>query len=307
MKAWFSAHRQAFLRAWKRHLAHPASSIFSILVIGIAAAMPLGLFMVFSNVTTAASRVDTDPNISLYFTLATTDAAARGIEKQVKALPNIASVRYVPREAALAEMKKIASFSELLEGLGSNPLPHALVVRPASTDATELAALRIKLVALPGVDKVVMDFEWAKKLKRFAAFAENLVTLLALVLGFAVMFVTGNTIRLQLLTQRDEIEVSRLIGASRPFVRRPFLYFGALQGAFAGVVAVALVYALTAWVGGEVSALAASYESAFALRPPPSSVSIAVIAVCAILGWLGALVSVRVQFARLEREESRSA
>ena len=145
---------------------------------------------------------------------------------------------------------------------------------------------------MPKVEHVVMDFEWAQKLKRFASFAERLMIVLGLILAVAVVFVTGNTIRLQILTQKDEIEVSQLIGATPRFVRRPFLYFGAFQGLCAGLVSVAAVTGFIAWAATEVQALTASYGSEFALQSPSLEQVISVVLVSTTMGWLGAFLSV---------------
>ena len=292
MRAWLAAHVFACERAGRRFLLHPAGAIFSVLVIGISIALPLALFALFTNVSLAAGRIGADPNVNLYFTLDATEADAIKVEKRVRASPNVRSARIVTRDAALTEMKRIGNLTGLLSSLETNPLPHAISIVPTSTDLGMLAVLRAELSALPKVEHVVMDFEWAQKLKRFAAFAERLTLLLGLILGIAVLFVSGNTIRLQILTQKDEIEVSRLIGATRRFVRRPFLYFGAFQGLLAGVIALALVGGFVTWAGAEVQALTVSYGSEFALQSPTFAHSVAVVLGSTALGWLGAFVSV---------------
>lgn len=290
--AWFSSHLQACLRAFKRMLGAPLATLISTLVIGIAIMLPLGLYSLFSNITSAASRLNTEPNVNVYLQVAAIDEEAREIEKRLQAIANVANVKFISREVALTEMKRVASVADLLNGLDNNPLPHAFSLRPRATDTATLEQMRKDITALPKVDAVVMDFEWAKKLKRFATFAERLVILLGAVLALAVVFVTGNTIRLQILTQKDEIEVSRLIGATKRFVRRPFLYFGALQGALAGAVAVWAMVALTWWAGKEVRALTISYGSDFQLQYATPEQIIGIIVIGAFLGWLGAYLSV---------------
>jgi cell division transport system permease protein len=292
ISAFISAHVQACLRAFKRMVLAPMAMLISTLVIGIAIMLPLGLYSVFSNITSAASRLNTEPNVNVYLQVAAKDDDARDIEKRLQAITNVADVKFVSRETALTEMKRVASVADLLNGLDSNPLPHAFTLRPRSTDTATLEQMRKDIAALPKVDAVVMDFEWAKKLKRFATFAERLVMLLGAVLALAVVFVTGNTIRLQILTQKDEIEVSRLIGATKRFVRRPFLYFGALQGALAGGVAVLAIVALTWWAGKEVQALTISYGSDFQLQYVNPVQIVSIVAIGAFLGWLGAYLSV---------------
>jgi cell division transport system permease protein len=290
--AFFSSHVQACLRACKRMARAPMATLISTLVIGIAIMLPLGLYSVFSNITAAASRLNTEPNVNVYLQVAAKDDDARDIEKRLQAIANVADVKFISREVALTDMKRVASVADLLNGLDSNPLPHAFTLRPRLTDTATLEQMRKDIAALPKVDAVVMDFEWAKKLKRFATFAERLVMLLGAVLALAVVFVTGNTIRLQILTQKDEIEVSRLIGATKRFVRRPFLYFGALQGALAGGVAVLAIVALTWWAGKEVQALTISYGSDFQLQYATPEQIAGIIAIGAFLGWLGAYLSV---------------
>ena len=290
--AWLTAHAHAFERAFKRLLSHPGGTMLSVMVIGIAIALPLGLYTIFTNVTAAASRVNTDPNVNVYLALNATEVDARNLEKSVRKNPNIRSVRFISRETALANMQRIANLADLLASLDTNPLPHALSIQPTTGDPVVLAELRREISAMPKVEHVVMDFEWAQKLKRFASFAERLMTLLGLILAAAVVVVTGNTIRLQILTQKDEIEVSQLIGATRRFVRRPFLYFGALQGLLAGLVAAAAVMGFIAWAGTEVRALTASYSSEFELQSPSLGQLISVVLVSAAMGWLGAYLSV---------------
>lgn len=292
MSAWLTAHVQACERALKRLLSHPAATFLSVLVIGIAIALPLGLHTLFTNVSAAASRVNTDPNVNVYLALNASEAEARDLEKRIRARANVQSVRFISREAALAEMKRTANLADLLASLDSNPLPHAYSIQPKSSEPAALAELRREISTFPKVEQIVMDFEWAQKLKRFAAFAERLLVLLGLILALAVVAVTGNTIRLQILTQKDEIEVSRLIGATRRFIRRPFLYFGAFQGLLAGSLAIGAVLGFVAWAGSEVKALTASYGSEFALLAPSMEHLFGVVLAAAAMGWLGAFLSV---------------
>jgi cell division transport system permease protein len=303
MRAWLNTHTQALTRALLRMRAQPLATALSIAVIAIAILLPLALYIVFANVTNAASRLNTAPNVNVYLALTATDAEAKDTEKKIRAQGNAASVAFIPRETALAEMKKRANLGDLLAGIDSNPLPHAFAIKPTSTDAATLDAMRRDIAALPKVETVTMDFEWAKKLARFVEFAQRIVFLISAVLAAAVVFVIGNTIRLQMLTQKDEIIVARLIGATRRFVRRPFLYFGALQGAAAGVIAVIAMIGLTYWVGNEVNALAVTYGADFQLRAPTLLQSALVIGAGVFLGWLGAFVSVSMYWRQIEKNE----
>jgi cell division transport system permease protein len=278
----------------------PLSTGLSIVVIAIAIMLPLGSYALFDNVISSVARLNAEPNVNVYLSLAATDQDAKDLERKLRLLSNSASVTFFSRVVALAEMKKRASLVDLLTGIETNPLPHAFSIKPRSVETAALEAMHKDILAIAKVEAVTMDFEWAKKLTRFARFAERLVILLGGLLGAAVLFVVGNTIRLQMLTQKDEIVVARLIGAPRRFVLRPFLYFGALQGAIAGVLAVAATLGIGYWVGGEVNALAASYGGNFLTRGPSLEHYLAVIAVTSTLGWLGAFFSVLMYWRQIE-------
>ncbi len=292
MNAWLNGHRQACLRALARMRAQPFASLLSIAVIGIALALPLGFYLLLSNASTAAGRLNADPNVNVYLALSANADDAKAVEAKLKALPNTNAVRFIPREQALAEMKRVGNLGELLAGMENNPLPHAFAIAPKSFAAEDLADMKKSIAAIPKVETVSVEFEWARKLSRFTRFGTNLVILFALTLCAAVVFVTGNTIRLQMLTQKDEIVVARLIGASKRFVRRPFLYYGALQGALAGGLALLLVLGLASWVGGEVASLASSYGTQFELATLTPLQRLAVPGLGALLGWVGAYFSV---------------
>ena len=292
MRSWLTTHGHACGRAIKRLLAQPTVTFLSVFVIGIAIALPLGLFVAFANVNAASSRVNTEPNINIYLALNASELETRELEKKLKSLGTVDRVTFISRESALQEMKRVANLAELLGSLEANPLPHAFSIRPTVGDPVTLEALRKEITALPKVEGITMDFEWAQKLKRFATFAERIALLLGLLLATAVVFVTGNTIRLQILTRKEEIEVSQLIGATRRFIRRPFLYFGAFQGLLAGLVALLTVMAFVWWAGAEVQALTASYGGDFSIRAPSLNQSLAVVLLSGLLGWFGAFFSV---------------
>jgi cell division transport system permease protein len=293
----FSAHAIAFKRAVVRLWQQPAVTILSVVVIAIALAFPLGLFAVFENVLAATGKLQINPGMNVYLQPALSDEEARIVGDSIKKLAKVESLKFESREAALAKMKGNAGMQDVLAGLETNPLPHAFLVQPktqsaAENTAAEIQTLREQIQKIPGVEYVVAEFEWAKKLNRLARFAKTILLLVALALCGAVVVVTGNTIRLQILTQRDEIEISQLIGATNTFVRRPFLYFGMLQGALAGALAWAMVWATLRWAASEVQELAKSYGSDFNLLAVTPSVGITLVCLAALLGWVGALLSV---------------
>jgi cell division transport system permease protein len=195
----------------------------------------------------------------------------------------------VPREQALSELRSVEGVAELAAALGHNPLPDAFVVTAREPSIDALAA---DLAKLPGVAHVQADALWARRLAGLARIVRLGLGLLAALLGAGLVAVTFNTIRLQILTQRDEIEVSKLIGATDAFIRRPFYYLGLLQGVAGGLIALALVAAALSLLNREVRPLAESYGSGFRFASLPFDDAVAVVAFAGLLGWLGAQLSV---------------
>jgi cell division transport system permease protein len=262
----------------------------SVVVIASAVALPLFLLTLVESAANAASRMAADPVANVYFKAGADEAAARALEKTLRSRPGIKSVRFIAKDQALADMRRVGHLADLMASLETNPLPHTLTLQLENRDAQEMAALKTLLAAQPAVEDVAMDFEWADKIRRASALLERLALGVSLLLGVAILFVIGNTTRLQILSQRDEIEVCRLIGASRGYVRRPLLYQGALQGALAGLVAGLATFGASRWMAGEVRQLTASYGGWEMTTLSVEALAAAVV-LTAILGWLGAWVS----------------
>jgi len=281
MRAWLRQHRQALVRAAAR------IGILNTLVIGIALALPAGGYALVESLRALTGRLTIEPQISLFLDGKAADPDA--LAARLKRDPRVAGVRFVSREQALKDVAAVQGVPELVAAIGRNPLPDALVVRAAPEVIEPLAA---DLAKLPGVAQVQADAVWAGRLARIARVARLAVWLLAAVLAAALVAVTFNTIRLQIVTQREEIEVSRLLGATDAFIRRPFYYAGLLQGLLGGAVALALVYGTLALLNREVGALAQTYGSGFRLAVPGLADAGTVLAFGALLGALGAHLSV---------------
>ena len=280
MRAWLRQHRQALMRAAAR------IGVLNTVVIGIALALPAGGYALVESLRALTGRLTLEPQISLFLDgRADPDA----LTARVKRDPRVAGVRFVSRDQALKELAAVQGVPELVAAVGRNPLPDSLIVRAAPEVIEPLAA---ELGKLPGVAQVQADAVWAARLARIARVARLAVWLLAAVLAAALVAVTFNTIRLQIVTQREEIEVSRLLGATDAFIRRPFYYCGLLQGLLGGAVALALVYGVLGLLNREVAPLAQSYGSGFRLAVPGLADAGALLAFGALLGALGAHLSV---------------
>ena len=288
MRALLRLHAFAFGDALRRLAAQPLAAITSVLVLGLALALPVIGAMLLRSVSAATAQLDMDPHVNVYLTVDATDEDAKRVGEQLRASPDAASVRFIPRAQALEELRASTHLAEILASLEKNPLPHAFTVRVRTAEPARLQTLKAEWSGLAKVDQVVAEFEWSDRLGRWLRFGERLVTVLAVLLGISVLFIVGHLIRLQVVTRRDEIEVSQLIGATAPDVRRPFLYHGAVQGLLAGAGALALAWAATAWTGAQLEALTPAYAAELKVVFLSPDTAMAVVALAALLGLLGA-------------------
>ena len=288
MSVWLRLHGHALGDALRRMATQPLGAAFSVLVLAVAIALPVIAAVALRSAGALTSGVETDPHVNVYLTLEATDADVKRIESALRSNPQTTSVRFVSREDALAELKSSTHLAEVLASLDRNPLPHAFTVRVRADDGAKLAAAREAWAKLPAVDQVVADFEWSQRLRRWIRFGDRVMGVIAVVLGAAVTFIVGHLIRLQVVSRRQEIEVSQLVGATASDVRRPFLYHGLLQGAAAGAVALALGWAATAWVGAELIALTPAYAAELKVVFLSLDGIWLVLGLCAFLGLAGA-------------------
>lgn len=289
MKAWLEHNRHSLGLALHTFKAQPFASLFSILVIGIALALPAGLFVALSNVDRLAGGAQTRPEISLFLKAGLDEERGRQLAGRLAGRADVAKARFVPKADGLKLLNE-SGLADLTAGLDENPLPDAVVVTAATPDAVDNLAEEMK--SLPETDRIVVDADWAKRLAALLDFGRNLVLLLAGLLGVALAAIIGNTIRLQIYAAREEIEVSRLIGATDRFIRRPFLYFGALQGLLGGLAGWAIVSGGLFALEGPLGKLASAWGMQLSLTGLGPTGSAILLASAAGLGLLGAFLAV---------------
>ncbi|HUP96916.1 MAG TPA: ABC transporter permease [Usitatibacter sp.] len=289
---WLRLHAHALGEAFRRLLAHPLGSAVSLLVLATAIALPVMTAVTLRSLGTATEGIDTDPHVNVYLALDASDDDVRRVEQALRAHADAANVRFIPRAQALAELKATTHLAEILATLERNPLPHAFTVRVRSTASDRVDAMRAEWSRLAKVEQVLADFEWSGRLARWVRFGNRALLAAWALLGTAVAFIVGHLIRLQVLTHREEIEVSQLVGATAADVRRPFLYHGSLQGLLAGSLAVGLSAAASTWMGHELSALTPLYATELKVVFLPLIEAVGVVCAAAGLGFLGAWLAV---------------
>jgi cell division transport system permease protein len=292
MKAWLDQHARCFASTLVKLARTPLGSIFNIMVIGIALCLPVGLYVLIDNLQVASGQLAAEPQISAYMALDASRAEIAQIETRLKQHARVQRYRFVPRDQALQELKQSSGLADVIDSLPQNPLPDAYIVSAKDNTPQALESLREEIAQWPRVVHAQLDAAWARRLDATLRFGRVLVLILGGLLAVALIAVTFNTIRLQVLTQREEVEVVKLIGATDSFIRRPFLYYGALQGAAGGVVAWLIVTGAVWLVNRNLGELSHVYASLFQLRQLTPIDSAALLALPLGLGWFGAWLSV---------------
>lgn len=292
MRAWTGQQARALRLTCRKLVRTPLSTLFNVLVLGIALALPSGLYLGLVNLQSAARAASPEPQLTVFLALDVDGAQVKETGRRLEQHGAVAQVRYISREQALEEMKRASGFGAIAEGLGVNPLPDAFVVDARDASSAALERLRAELAGWPGVEFVQLDSQWAQRVDAVLKLGRVAVMLLGTLLAFALVAVTFNTIRLQILTQRDEIEVASLIGATAGFIRRPFLYFGGLLGLLGGAAACGLVWVAMTVLNAALIDLSYLYGARWQLRFLATPDILSLLAFAAALGWLGAWLSV---------------
>jgi cell division transport system permease protein len=291
VSTWLRQHWQTLSLTLRRLAGNPLGTLLNVTVIGVALALPLGGYMLLQNLGGIAQQFAGNPQVSLFLAHDANKADIAALEIRLKQLPGVRALRFISRDQALEDLKKSENLSDVIATLQSNPLPDVFVLETASS-AAELEKLEPQLKALPKVDHVQLDSAWVKRLESLLQIGRTAVLILAALLAAGLVAVTFNTIRLQILTQKDEIELSKLIGATDAFIRRPFFHLGFIQGALGGLAALAIVYLCMRILNHSIVELAQLYGSDFRLSFFGLSDCLTLLAFSAILGWLGAYMSV---------------
>ncbi|NTV11296.1 MAG: ABC transporter permease [Zoogloea sp.] len=292
MRNWLGRHRHALRWAWRQLASQAFGALLAALVIGITLALPATGLVLLEQAEEATRGASGKPEISVFLQVDASQAQVDDVSARLRALPGLANWRHVPRDAALQQMRD-AGLADVLASLQSNPLPDAFVIEPRSGDPAVFEQLRATFSSWPGVAQVQLDSAWVKRLAALLRLAETGLWLLAGLLSAALVIITFNTLRLNILNRRHEIGVSRLLGATDAFIRRPFLWFGTLQGLAGGLAGWALVAGVIAVLQEPVASLAQSYGANFALHAPAPADIGALLGAACLLGWLGALIAIQ--------------
>jgi cell division transport system permease protein len=299
---WFARHAQAFLASVGRLLRNPLSSLLTLFVISLALALPMSLKLFVSNARIATGDFVNAIDLSVYFKSDVPLQKAQQLAKSARERSDVGDVKLISSAEALEEFRTYSGFGAALEVLRENPLPHVLHVRPRSesSSAAALESLRQYFVAWPEVELVQIDSEWVMRFNAILDLMRRVLVITAALLGIGVLAIIGNTIRLEILNRRADIEVTKLVGGSNGFVRRPFLYIGMLYGLGGALLAWLILTATIAALAPSISILAQLYGSQYALAGPTPEDVRYLLGAGIVLGWLGAWISATRHLHRIE-------
>lgn len=295
MSIWPTHHLQAIKLVLTRMSNNKLPSFMICLVVGVAMCLPGLFYLGVDNLSKLTDHMQNETEISLFLKL---DANANTIEKIDALLAKNSAIKQfhlVTKDEAWQKLKakseSNSEASDAINQLNKNPLPDAFFIQAKSADPEVLEALKNELQELPDVEQALLNTAWAKRLSTLLALGEKIIFFISLLLALALLVIIGNTVRMQILTQKDEIEVSNLMGATSSFIRTPFLYAGIFYGLFGGLLAVLMITGVVQMFNYSVAQISSLYSSDFSLALFNEKLFAAIIIIAIVIGWLGAYLA----------------
>ncbi|MDG2288996.1 MAG: permease-like cell division protein FtsX [Woeseiaceae bacterium] len=298
---WLARHTSTSLGALGRLSRQPFASLMIILVIGVTLALPAAINVIVKNMQSVSNSWSNALDFSMYLKKGLTVSDAEDLANLIRQRADIESVGLITADEALLEFKKQSGFGKALNQLSENPLPHALVIRPSSGNTgASLTLLQEEIRNLPETELVQVDTEWVQRFHAILDIVRQAISIGVVLLGIAIVVIIGNTIRLDIENRREEIEVTKLIGASNAFVRRPFLWTGFWYGLLGGAFALLLVQYGLYLLREPVSRLAGLYQGKIAVASLTITESSAIIGIAVFLGLFASWVTAARHMRRIE-------
>ena len=301
LSIWLARHVGTSIASLGRLVQHPFSSFMIVLVIAVTLALPAAINLIVKNARSISGGWDNALDFAVFLKQELSESEAEGLGRLIQQRADVDSVEFISSEQALNEFKEQSGFGQALDQLPDNPLPHTLVVRPSpGNTGPSMVLLQEELENLPETEYVQVDTEWVQRFHAILDIIRQAVAIGAGLLGIAIVVIIGNTIRLDIENRRNEIEVTKLIGATNAFVRRPFLWTGFWYGLFGGLMALALVYYGLFLLQGPVARLAGLYQSNITIAAMNLVEAAAIVGVGVFLGLFGSWFTAARHMRRIE-------
>lgn len=293
-------HARTLVSSLGRLYRNSFSSLMTVAVIGIALALPSGLFVILKNLQSATGGWDSVAQISLFLKTDVSVEQMQSLAERLEVRSDVSAVKTIPADQALEDFRQHSGFAEALDSLDENPLPHVIVVTPTFKTPFEVKGLVDKLNNLPDVDIAALDMQWLQRLQAMMDIARHVVITIAIMLAFAVLLIVGNTIRLEIQSRENEIKVVKLVGGTDAFIRRPFLYEGLWYGLWGGFLAWLVVQTSSALVEDPAQHLALLYHSEYQVHGLGGLDTLTLITLSASLGLTGSWLAVGKHLSSIE-------
>ena len=287
-------HFQVLLATLGDLFRSPLSSIMSALVIGITMAIPVIGAMLIASAESVSRNWDISPQVNVYLNNTIDDNNVNSLQKEFDFVEGIADTKLLTKDQALAEFKLISGLKDELDNLDENPLPITFIITPTEdfSNREKIIELQNNLIKFDAVQNITVNIEWLERLNSVLSFLYSVAKIISVLFAIAIILVVSNTIGLQIQNRRQEIVITKLVGGTDAFVKRPFLYFGATIGLLGGIFC-CIIYALAYLALNQpIQQLASSYGSNFSLVNIEWWHLISLLAIGALLGWLAAQLSV---------------
>lgn len=302
LHAYVLNHAHGLFSSLGRLTRSPFTTGMTILVLSIAIALAGSFYIVVSNIQQLTGNLESSNQMSLFLKEHVTESAAQKLSEQLGQNPKVETVKFISRQQAMEEFKAHSGFSDALNALSTNPLPNVIQLLPKNTlqDNESIQQLMVEFKQLPNVDFVQVDMQWVARVQALMLMVSRSVTVVSVLLGIAVTFITGNTIRLELQNRQDEVYISKLVGATNAFIQRPFLYTGFWLGLIAGFLAWIVVTLMLLMLKSPVERLSSLYNSEFELLFLGFGEFLILLMLSSVLAVLGAWVVLNYQLRQIK-------
>lgn len=299
--AWFRDHARVVSESLTYLSSRLATSLLVWFLIGIALALPAGLYLLQKNLSNLTGEWQGRPGVSVYFERDAQAAVIAALVARAEAHSKVQKVWHISPEAALAEFQEFSGLAESIDLLAANPLPSSLKVTLAnSADVIDLQDVARALDDQPGVDEVVIEKTWLERLAALSSLVNRLGVIFGAMFALGAVLVTATSVRLAIEARLDELRVQKLVGASSAYLRRPFLYFGLLYGLGGGLIALMLISAMLLLLEAPLATLMGSYGGTLNIVGFDPSFLAGLMALGGVLGMFGALLASKQRLSSIE-------
>ncbi|HGN1704387.1 TPA: permease-like cell division protein FtsX [Providencia rettgeri] len=287
---WREQWRYSWLNALADMLRQPLATFLTVMVIAISLTLPSLCYIVWKNVSQAASQWYPTPQLTVYLDKSLDEQGGQNVVTQLQALEGVDHVNYLSRDQAMSEFRSWSGFSTALDMLEENPLPAVAIITPKidfeSSDV--LATLRDRVSQVNGIEEVRMDDSWFARLAALTSLVGKVASVIGILMIVSLFLVIGNSVRLNIFARRDTINVMKLIGATDGFIMRPFLNGGLVLGALGAIISLIMTFLLVWQLAGGVAQVASVFGTQFHIEGLLWEESLLILLLSAMVGWIAA-------------------